>query len=151
MDKEIGNEISFQAAANVARRVEQVLTQGGQGSDNIFRHSVYSRDASILFDPGSTYSYVSSYFASYLVVPRDSLSAPVFVSTPVGDAIFVDHVYRSCVVTLGSLETHVDLLLFDMVDFDVILGMDWMSPYHAILNCHANMVTLALQGFPRLE
>lgn len=38
-----------------------------------------------------------------------------------------------------------------MVDFDVILGMDWLSPYHAILDCHAKTVTLALLGFPRLE
>ncbi|XP_070036174.1 uncharacterized protein [Nicotiana tomentosiformis] len=86
--------------------------------------SVCSRDASVLFDQGSTYSYVSSYFASYLVVPRDSLSAPVYVSTPVGDAIVVDRVCRSCVVTIGSLETSVDLFLLDMVDFDVIFGMD---------------------------
>ncbi|XP_070057588.1 uncharacterized protein [Nicotiana tomentosiformis] len=84
--------------------------------------SVYSTDASVLFDPGSTYSYLSSYFSSYLVVPRDSLSAPVYMSTPVGDAIVVDHVYRSCMVTIWSLETRVDLLLLDMGDFDVILG-----------------------------
>ncbi|XP_070043159.1 uncharacterized protein [Nicotiana tomentosiformis] len=54
--------------------------------------SICSRDASVLFDPGSTYSYVSSYFASYLVVPRDSLSATVYVSTHVGDAIVIDRV-----------------------------------------------------------
>ncbi|XP_070037244.1 uncharacterized protein [Nicotiana tomentosiformis] len=112
---------------------------------------VCSRDASVLFDPGSTYSYVSSYFASYLVVPRDSLSAPVYVSMPVGDDIVVDRVYRSCVVTIGSLETRVDLLLLNMIDFDVILGMDWLSPYHAILYYHTKMMTLALQGLPLLE
>ncbi|XP_070041426.1 uncharacterized protein [Nicotiana tomentosiformis] len=33
MDKETGSEISFQAAANVARGVKMVLAQGGQGSD----------------------------------------------------------------------------------------------------------------------
>ncbi|XP_070049712.1 uncharacterized protein [Nicotiana tomentosiformis] len=98
--------------------------------------SVCSRDASVLFDPRSTYSCVSSYFASYLVVPRDYLSAPVYASTPVRDAIIVDRVYRSCVVTTGSLKTRVDLLLLNMVDFDVILGMYWLSPYHAILDCH---------------
>ncbi|XP_070050063.1 uncharacterized protein [Nicotiana tomentosiformis] len=54
--------------------------------------SICHRYASVLFDPGSTYSYVSSYFASYLVVPRDSLSASVSVSIPVGDSIMVDHV-----------------------------------------------------------
>ncbi|XP_070049419.1 uncharacterized protein [Nicotiana tomentosiformis] len=76
--------------------------------------SVCCRDASVLFDPGSTYSYVSSYFPSYLVLPRDSLSAPVYVSTHVGDAIVIDRIYRSCVVTIGNLETSVDLLLLDM-------------------------------------
>ncbi|XP_070008494.1 uncharacterized protein [Nicotiana sylvestris] len=112
---------------------------------------VCSRDASVLFDPGSTYSYVSSYFASYLVVPRDSISAPVYVSMPVGDSVIVDRVYRSCVVVIGGFETSIDLLLLDMVDFDVILGMYWLSPYHTILDCHAKTVTLALRGLPRLE
>ncbi|XP_070029976.1 uncharacterized protein [Nicotiana sylvestris] len=49
-----------------------------------------------------------------------------------------------------DIGTSVDLLLLDMVDFDVILEMDWLSPYHAILDCHAKTVTLALPGFPRL-
>ncbi|XP_070050278.1 uncharacterized protein [Nicotiana tomentosiformis] len=73
------------------------------------------------------------------------------VSTPVGDTIIVDRVYRSCEVTIRSLETRVDLLLLSMVDFDVILGMDWLSPCHAILDCHAKTVTLAMPGFPRVE
>ncbi|XP_070044551.1 uncharacterized protein, partial [Nicotiana tomentosiformis] len=37
-------------------------------------------------------------------------------------------------------------LLLDMVDFDVILGMDWLSPYHAILDYHAKTVTLVMPG-----
>ncbi|XP_070048805.1 uncharacterized protein [Nicotiana tomentosiformis] len=38
-----------------------------------------------------------------------------------------------------------------MVDFDIILGMDWLSPYHAILDCHAKTVTPAMPGLPQLE
>ncbi|XP_070036965.1 uncharacterized protein [Nicotiana tomentosiformis] len=38
-----------------------------------------------------------------------------------------------------------------MVEFDVILGMDSFSPYHAILDCHTKKVTLAMLGLPRLE
>ncbi|XP_070054646.1 uncharacterized protein [Nicotiana tomentosiformis] len=37
-----------------------------------------------------------------------------------------------------------------MVDFKVILGMDWLSPYHAILDCYAKTLTLAMPEFPRL-
>ena len=38
-----------------------------------------------------------------------------------------------------------------MVDFDFILGMDWLSPYHAVLDCNAKTVTLAMPGVPRVE
>ncbi|XP_070036959.1 uncharacterized protein [Nicotiana tomentosiformis] len=38
-----------------------------------------------------------------------------------------------------------------MTDFEVILGMDWLSLYHVILDCYAKTVTLAMLEFPRLE
>ncbi|XP_070039285.1 uncharacterized protein [Nicotiana tomentosiformis] len=61
---------------------------------------IYHRDALVLFDPSSTYSYMSSYFASYLGVSCDSLSSPAYVSKLVGDSIIVDHVYQSCLIVL---------------------------------------------------
>ena len=42
--------------------------------------------------------------------------------------------------------THVDLIILDMVDFDVILGMTWLSPQFAILDCNAKTVTFAKPG-----
>nr|XP_033516046.1 uncharacterized protein LOC117280440 [Nicotiana tomentosiformis] len=109
------------------------------------------RDTSILFDPGSTYSYVSLKFAPYLDVPCGSLLILVHVSSPVGDSIMVDPTYRSCVVTIRGYETRVDLLLLNMVVFYVILAMDWLSAYHAIFDCHTKTVTLAMTRLARLE
>ena len=43
---------------------------------------------------------------------------------------------------MGS-NNHVDLVILEMVDFDVILGMTWLSPNFAILDCNAKTVTLA--------
>ncbi|XP_070010704.1 uncharacterized protein [Nicotiana sylvestris] len=82
---------------------------------------------------------------------RDSLSSPVYVSTPVGDSIVVDRFYRSCLVTIRGFETRANLLFLNMVDFDIILGMDWLSPHYATLDCHAKTVTLAMPGIPRVE
>ncbi|XP_070056682.1 uncharacterized protein [Nicotiana tomentosiformis] len=76
---------------------------------------------------------------------------PVYVSTLVGDSIIMDQIYQSCVVIFYGYETRVDLWLLNMTDFEVILGMDWLSPYHAILDCHAKTVTLVMPEFPRLE
>ncbi|XP_070044955.1 uncharacterized protein [Nicotiana tomentosiformis] len=79
------------------------------------------------------------------------LGTPVYVSTPVGDSVVVDLIYRFCIVTFCGYETRADLLLLEMTDFEIIPVMDWLSPYHAILDCHAKTVTLALQELLRLE
>ena len=68
---------------------------------------------------------------------------PIRVSTPVGESVIVEKVYRSCLVTFVGSNTHVDLVILEMVDFDVILGMTWLSPNFAILDCNAKTVTLA--------
>jgi len=84
-------------------------------------------------------------------MPHESLVSSVHVSTIVGDTIVVDRVYKFCVVTIGGLETRVDLLLRCMVDFDVILGMDCLSSCRAILDYHAKTVMLAMPGVPHIE
>ncbi|XP_070020566.1 uncharacterized protein [Nicotiana sylvestris] len=84
-------------------------------------------------------------------IPRESLGTPIYVSILVGDSVAVDRIYWSCVVTFYGYETRVDLLLLDMIDFEVILGMDWLSPYHANLDFHAKTVTLAMLELRRLE
>ena len=71
---------------------------------------------------------------------------PIRVSTPVGEFVIVEKVYRSCMVTFVESNTHVDLVILEMVDFDVILGMTWLSPNFAILDCNAKTVTLPSLG-----
>ncbi|WMV08847.1 hypothetical protein MTR67_002232, partial [Solanum verrucosum] len=107
---------------------------------------VCDRMASVLFDPGSTFSYASSLFATGLDLHCDFLDMPIRVSIPVGEFVIVEKVYRSCLVTFVGGETYVDLIILDMVDFDVILGMTWLFPNFAILDCNAKTVTLAKPG-----
>ena len=68
---------------------------------------------------------------------------PIRVSTPVGESMIVENVYRSCLVTFVGSNTYVYLIILDMVDFVLILGMTWLSPNFAILDCNAKTVTLA--------
>lgn len=99
--------------------------------------SVCHKDSSVLLDPGSTYSYVLSYFTPYLDMPHDFLDILIHMSILVGDSIMMDCVYWSCVVAIGGYEIMVDLLLLNIVNFEVILGMDQLSLYHTIINYHA--------------
>ncbi|XP_070042968.1 uncharacterized protein [Nicotiana tomentosiformis] len=110
---------------------------------------VCGRDASVPFNPGSTYSYVSSLFAHFFDVPHESLGTPIYVSTSVGYSIIVDWIYLFRIITFCGYETRADLLLLNMTDFEVILGMDWLSPYHAILDVYSKNVTLTMLELPR--
>ena len=56
----------------------------------------------------------------------------------------VHRVYRLCIVPFIEYESHADLKVLNMVNFDVILGMDWLSSYYGILNCHAKTISLAM-------
>ena len=51
---------------------------------------------------------------------------PIRVSSLVGESVIVDKVYRYCLVAFVGSNTHVDLIILEMVDFDVILGMTWL-------------------------
>lgn len=42
--------------------------------------------------------------------------------------------------------TWVNLFVLYMVDFIVIFGMDWLAPYHVVLDCYSKIVTSALMG-----
>ena len=86
-----------------------------------------------------------------LDITCDSMTVPIRVSTPVGKPLVVDRVYRSYLVSLAGYDTWVDLIILGMVDFDVILGMDWVSPYRDVLDCNAKTVTLRCLVFQGLS
>ncbi|XP_070020401.1 uncharacterized protein [Nicotiana sylvestris] len=88
--------------------------------------TVQSHDVYALIDPGSTLSYVTPFIAMEFVIEPDQLYEPLLVSTPVGEFIMAAQVYRGCVVTIRGRDTMADLIELGMVDFDVIMGMDWL-------------------------
>ena len=55
--------------------------------------------------------------------------------------MIVEKVYRSCLVTFVGSNNHVDLVILEMVEFDVILGMTCLSPNFAILDCNAKTLS----------
>lgn len=85
---------------------------------------IFYRYAFVLFELGSTFYYVSTYFASIFYVLYESFSMLLHVSTFIKDFLIVDWVYGSYVVTFVGCETWADLIVLDMVYFDVIFGMD---------------------------
>ena len=62
------------------------------------------------------------------------------VSTPLGELLKVNSVCQDCMVQIHGVELCADLLLMTFYDFDIILGMDWLTKHHAIVNCFTKEV-----------
>ena len=68
------------------------------------------------------------------------------VSLLVGDPLVSNRVVRDSRVLIGGQEFPVDLVALDMRDFDVVLGMDWLSRHRATLDCYKKEVKLHRLG-----
>ena len=112
---------------------------------------VFYLDVYALLDPGATLSFVTPYIAVNFDVSPEILLEPFSVSTPVGDLVIARRVYRNCPVTVSQKVTSADLVELEMVDFDVILGMDWLHSCYALVDCRTKIVHLQFLDEPILE
>ena len=70
------------------------------------------------------------------------------VVSPLGGEVDACTICRGCVVGFEGHDLVVELVVLDMVGYDIILGMDCMSAYHATIDCHKKRVTISLSGGP---
>ena len=64
----------------------------------------------------------------------------LFVMTLLSDELETDIFFPSCPVLVEGRELLADLVLLDVLDFDVILGMDWLAQHYASLDCREKVV-----------
>ncbi|KAL3354000.1 hypothetical protein AABB24_018591 [Solanum stoloniferum] len=60
-------------------------------------------------------------------------------------------VYRGCTVLINDHPTSADLVELIMLDFDVIMGMDWLAACFANIDYRAKIVQFYFPGEPVLE
>ncbi|XP_070041109.1 uncharacterized protein [Nicotiana tomentosiformis] len=109
-------------------------------------HDVYS-----LIDPESSLSYVTPYVATSFRIEPKQLHERFSISIPVGESIMAVKVYRDCVVTVRGRDTMADPIELGMIDFDVIMGMDWLYSCFSKLDCQARIMRLEFPNEPVVE
>ncbi|XP_070046507.1 uncharacterized protein [Nicotiana tomentosiformis] len=101
-----------------------------------------SHDVYALIDPNSTFSYVTPYVAMEFGIKSKQLNESFSLSALVGESIVVAWIYRDCVVTVRDRDTMANRIELRMVDFDVIMGMDWLYSCFAKIDCRTKTVRL---------
>ena len=96
--------------------------------------------ARVLFDSRATHSFTSLYFANKLVRKKTIMKVSLAIGTPLEESIEVRFVYPGYVVEIGERNLLVDLIELAVFDFDVILGMAWLSENYASIDCNDKCV-----------
>ena len=95
-----------------------------------------------LVDPGSTHSYICIEQLSDKLLLVEPLAYDLHVTSPVGHSVRVNQVYKKCPLRIHDREFSIDLIALPFHEFDLILGMDWLSKHQAVVDCDKRTVVL---------
>ena len=76
---------------------------------------------------------------------------PFEVATPLGDSVIATRVYKNCSVVIYSRRTIADLIELTIIEFDIIMGMDWLAACYANVDCRGKVVRFQFLGESIIE
>ena len=89
----------------------------------------------VLLDSGATHSFISHDCVRKLRLPVSSLNYDLVISTPTDTSVVTSKACLNCLISIEDREFLVDLICLPLTQLNVILGMDWLSSNHVLLNC----------------
>ncbi|KAK1413191.1 hypothetical protein QVD17_34962 [Tagetes erecta] len=101
---------------------------------------INSLPAYVLFDSGASRSFVSLNFACHKSFVRSKLVNALEVEIASDKIFFVSEVCQNCKIIIQEEEYPIDLIPITLREFEVVIGMDWLSQHHASIVCNQKIV-----------
>ncbi|GJX14191.1 putative reverse transcriptase domain-containing protein [Tanacetum coccineum] len=101
-----------------------------------------NRTASILFDTGADRSFVSTAFSSLIDIAPTTLDHYYDVELADGKIIGINTIIWGCTLNFLNHPFNINLMPVELGSFDVIIGMDWLSKYHVVIDCAEKIVRI---------
>ncbi|GJR91384.1 putative reverse transcriptase domain-containing protein [Tanacetum coccineum] len=108
-----------------------------------------NRYASILFDTGADRSFVFTVFSSQIDITPTTLDHYYNVELADGRIIGLNTIIRGCTLNFLNHPCNIDLMPVELGSFDIIIGMDWLAKYQAVIVC-AEKIVLFLEDLSGL-
>ena len=99
----------------------------------------------VLFDSGASHSFIAASVVVELGLEDEAFEELLYVSSPLGTRARIGMICRRCELEISRILLTVDLGVMDMSEFDVILGMDWLTEYRVVIDCERKRVTAYTQ------
>ena len=96
----------------------------------------------MLFDASGSHSFIVASCVKDLGLEVKTLEKPLYVSSPLGTRVRVDQIYQDCELEISGILLIVDLRVMVMSEFEVILGMDWLTAHRVVIDCDRRSVTV---------
>ena len=106
--------------------------------------------ARVLFDSSASHSFIDASVVIELGLEVEALEKPLYVSSPLGIRAKIGKICHGCKLEISEILLIVDLRVMDMSEFDVILGMDWLTAYRVIIDYERRRVTSYTQDGTRV-
>ncbi|GKE37062.1 putative reverse transcriptase domain-containing protein [Tanacetum coccineum] len=138
-----GNKTGNQTGGNEATTKAYAIGGGGTNPDfNVVTGTFLLNNcyASMLFDSGADRSFVSSTFSALLDITPSTLDTSYVVELADGRISETNVVLRGYMLGLLGHLFHIDLMPVELGSFDVIIGMDWLAKYYALIICDEKVV-----------
>ncbi|GJX47447.1 putative reverse transcriptase domain-containing protein [Tanacetum coccineum] len=101
-----------------------------------------NRYASILFDTSADRNFISTLFSSLINIAPTTLENSYDVELADGKIVRVDTIIRGCTLNFLNQPFNIDLMPVELGSFDIIIGMDWLRKYHAVIVCDEKLVRI---------
>jgi len=118
---------------------KEAATSGTEVTGTIFLNS---KSFCVLFDSGATHSFISTRSATQLNLEDGRTESNCRIMIPNNSVIECPISYKLAPIIIGGTTFPVDLIQFDLFDFDIILGMNWLHNYGAKIDCEDLKVIL---------
>ena len=59
----------------------------------------------------------------------------MFVSIPVRRSLLATKALKDDSIMIGDRELPIEIILLNLKDFGIIVRMDWLATYHALVDC----------------
>ncbi|GJV42209.1 putative reverse transcriptase domain-containing protein [Tanacetum coccineum] len=102
--------------------------------------------ARVLFDSRADKSFVSISLASKLNIPPITIDTFYDIKMADGNLVSTNTVIQGAILTLLNQPFKIDLMPIKLGSFNVVIGMDWLSKYHARIICDEKVVHIPIDG-----